>query len=61
MTDVLHLFAMPIYDLNALYSESEINQISGFSEAARDLDIDALGNAYINLVEHAPKAALAKS
>ncbi len=51
---------MPIYDLNALYKETVVNQISGFADKARGLDIDALGKAYINLVERAPRRSLSK-
>ena len=49
---------MPIYDLIALYSETGVNRISGFSDTARNLDIDAIGNAYANLVQNAPKRGL---
>ena len=49
---------MPIYDLNALYCEPEVNQISGFTDVARKLDMDALSSAYINLVEGAPRRSL---
>ncbi len=51
---------MPIYDLNALYCEPEVNQISGFVDVAGKLDIDALVSAYANLVERAPKRSLNK-
>lgn len=49
---------MPIYDLIALHSEPEVNRITGFTDAARSLDIDALSNAYAYLVQNAPKRGL---
>ena len=49
---------MPQYDLIALYSEPEVNRITGFTDAARSLDIDALGNAYSNLLQNAPRRGL---
>jgi len=51
---------MPTYDLIDLYSEPEVNRVSGFAEAARKLDMDALCNAYSYLVQHAPKRRLTK-
>jgi hypothetical protein len=51
---------MPIYDLNALYEEPVVNQIFRFADFARDFDIDALCNAYVELVERAPKRSLNK-
>ncbi|MCP3670518.1 MAG: hypothetical protein GY814_08805, partial [Gammaproteobacteria bacterium] len=49
---------MPIYDLIALYSEPGVNRITGFTDAVESLDIDALSNAYANLVQIAPKRGL---
>jgi hypothetical protein len=57
---MLQQVTMQICDLNSLYIEPAVNQISRFADRARELDIDALGNAYINLVERAPKRSLNK-
>jgi hypothetical protein len=45
-------------DLNALYSDPEVNKISRFADIARGLDIEALCEAYIELVKRAPRRSL---
>jgi hypothetical protein len=57
---VLKQIAMPIDGLKALYSKPAVNRISAFADVARELDIDDLCSAYINLVERAPKRSLNK-
>lgn len=51
---------MLIKDLIALYSKPEVNRISGFTEVATNLDLDALANAYTDLVQNAPRRRLAQ-
>lgn len=49
---------MPIYNLNALYKKPVVKQIPRFAAFAKELDVETLCDAYIMLVERAPKRSL---
>jgi len=46
---------MTKYDLITLHGAHGVNLISKFCDVARELEIDSLRDAYINLVGHAPR------
>lgn len=49
---------MTTYDLITLHGELQVNRISEFCDVAREIEIDSLCNAYINLVDHSPRRSL---